>query len=377
MLITKVALVCAACFSIPFAVTSRAADSVVLQSGTASFSQTLLGVTFSPDQVHDGSFAEFNGWAVLEANTLDGAHGQSAVWETQSDVPPGRLTFTLHFLLGPPYAQHLLGRFRLSVTTADRSTFADGNDQLGQLGSGWIPLHHPTVTVPSGMTVTTLPDFSLLTGGAIPATGQYVVSFDVPLTITGIRLDVIEDPSLTQLGPGHALNGNFLLNEMLVSIEPNALLPYCAGDGVTIACPCGNHGQIPAGCANSVDARGGLLFGSGTPSLSADSLSLNADQLPQSTALYFQGTLPSAGGFGVAFGDGHRCVAGVVVRLAISNHPTGSGAYPTTGAPSVSVRGNVLAPGTRYYQVWYRNAVPYCTASTFNLTNGLCVSWGA
>jgi len=41
----------------------------------------------------------------------------------------------------------------------------------------------------------------------------------------------------------------------------------------------------------------------------------------------------------------------------------------------VSQRGLVTTPGLRTYQVWYRNAAAFCSASTFNLTNGLSVSW--
>jgi hypothetical protein len=42
----------------------------------------------------------------------------------------------------------------------------------------------------------------------------------------------------------------------------------------------------------------------------------------------------------------------------------------------ISVRGAVPTTGAaRYYQVWYRNAAVFCSASTFNLTNGLTVVW--
>jgi hypothetical protein len=41
----------------------------------------------------------------------------------------------------------------------------------------------------------------------------------------------------------------------------------------------------------------------------------------------------------------------------------------------VSVRGGVTVPGVRTYQTWYRNASPFCTPSTFNLTNGLSILW--
>jgi hypothetical protein len=53
----------------------------------------------------------------------------------------------------------------------------------------------------------------------------------------------------------------------------------------------------------------------------------------------------------------------------------GASQYPEPGDPSVSVKGLVTTPGTREYQVWYRNAATFCTTSTFNLTNGLSVSW--
>jgi hypothetical protein len=29
----------------------------------------------------------------------------------------------------------------------------------------------------------------------------------------------------------------------------------------------------------------------------------------------------------------------------------------------------------RYYQLWYRDSVSYCTAATYNLTNGVQVQW--
>jgi hypothetical protein len=39
------------------------------------------------------------------------------------------------------------------------------------------------------------------------------------------------------------------------------------------------------------------------------------------------------------------------------------------------VTGAIAAPGDRYYQVWYRNAAAFCGPDTFNLTNGLRVTW--
>lgn len=38
-------------------------------------------------------------------------------------------------------------------------------------------------------------------------------------------------------------------------------------------------------------------------------------------------------------------------------------------------RGQVYAPGWRYYQLWYRNSAAFCTSATFNLSNGFALEW--
>jgi hypothetical protein len=75
------------------------------------------------------------------------------------------------------------------------------------------------------------------------------------------------------------------------------------------------------------------------------------------------------------FGDGLRCAGGTIRRLGTKTNSAGGSQYPAAGDLPVSVRGAVGAPGTRTYQVWYRNAVGYCTAATYNLTNGLEITW--
>jgi hypothetical protein len=98
--------------------------------------------------------------------------------------------------------------------------------------------------------------------------------------------------------------------------------------------------------------------------------------MPSSSALYFQGTSQLGGGAGSVFGDGLRCVGGTIIRLGTKNNVAGTSTYPVAGDASVSVRGAVSAGDVRMYQVWYRNAAAFCTSSTFNLTNGVEVSWG-
>ncbi len=151
---------------------------------------------------------------------------------------------------------------------------------------------------------------------------------------------------------------------------------FCFGDGSGTACPCGNASAVGAGagCLSSL-GTGAKLTAAGTPSLSADNIVLAGVGMPDSSALYFQGTMQVNGGMGAAFGDGLRCAGGSVVRLKPVTNAGGSSHYPAAGDPPVSVRGQIAAPGTFEYQVWYRNAASFCTSATFNLSNGLSLTW--
>jgi len=151
---------------------------------------------------------------------------------------------------------------------------------------------------------------------------------------------------------------------------------FCAGDGTATACPCANSGAAGRGCSNSVNAAGARLSASGVASIGIDSLMLFGSGMPNSSALYFQGTGQVSGGMGVTFGDGLRCAGGTLLRLKIVSNTAGISQYPQAGDPSISVRGQITMPGSRSYQVWYRNAATFCTAQTFNLSNGWSVTWG-
>jgi hypothetical protein len=111
-------------------------------------------------------------------------------------------------------------------------------------------------------------------------------------------------------------------------------------------------------------------------SLGNDTCVLAGTGMPNSAALYFQGTDRLNNGAGVVFGDGLRCVGGTIVRLATKQNGAGFSQYPSAGDPPISVRGGIVTPGMRRYQVWYRNANPaFCTAATYNLTNAVEVTW--
>lgn len=154
-------------------------------------------------------------------------------------------------------------------------------------------------------------------------------------------------------------------------------IAFCFGDAVdtthTTVCPCGNSGSPGHGCANSVNATGALLSGSGVGAY--DSVEFHGSLMPASSlCIYLQGDALTD----VVFGDGVLCTGGGLIRLRTKLNAGGASAYPEAGDPSVSSRGQV-APGSgaqRYYQTYYRNpASAFCPPATFNVTNGVVVMW--
>ena len=58
--------------------------------------------------------------------------------------------------------------------------------------------------------------------------------------------------------------------------------------------------------------------------------------------------------------------------------PTASSAtWPGGSNPNpIHVTGGTVAGDVRHFQVWYRDAAAFCSASTYNLTQGLTLTFG-
>ena len=158
--------------------------------------------------------------------------------------------------------------------------------------------------------------------------------------------------------------------------QTGGIFAFCFGDGSATSCPCGNVGTSGNGCPSSLFPGGANLAWSGVPRVAFDNFKLLGSNMPNSSALYFQANAQQNGGLGSVFGDGLRCANGSVVRLGTKINAGGISQYPMPGDLPISIRGAVPLPGaTRTYQCWYRNAAVFCTASTFNLTNGVQALW--
>lgn len=206
------------------------ASLVMLVNGTSTFTQESDDCTnCGPVQTTDGIYSDVpgpgntNGWTIAAPPDRLDAFSQTIVWEAATDISAYGIQMTMYFNHWNP--QHLLGRFRFSVTQDDRSTFADGLKTGGDVSATWTVLDNGNVSGPAGMNFTVLSDNSVLAGGDIPSYGTYVVQYSLPFDgVTGLRLEALDDPALPFSGPGfHATNGNFVLTE--IEVETFAAVP--------------------------------------------------------------------------------------------------------------------------------------------------------
>lgn len=160
-------------------------------------------------------------------------------------------------------------------------------------------------------------------GRAVAASGQRVVVGDHEDSASG-----------QQSGAAH----------VFADAEPG--LASCFGG----ACPCANVDPA-AGCANSTGA-GARLGGTGSPSVAADDLVLQATGLPpQRVALFV-----ASGATGSAtYLDGLQCVAAPLFRYGASRQSSGAAGVATLVTPASSSAGFVAAGSTRHFQVVYRD----------------------
>ncbi|MBK7641442.1 MAG: hypothetical protein IPJ19_00085 [Planctomycetes bacterium] len=158
--------------------------------------------------------------------------------------------------------------------------------------------------------------------------------------------------------------------------------PASAG---AISCPCANPPSGSGrGCNNSASTGGASITGAGNNSLATPTVAFTtAGERPTSPSILLQGN--SSNATGVVFGQGVRCVTGVLKRLYTKTAVGGSITAPNLGGgdPSIPARsaalGDVIGAGTtRWYAVYYRDPIVLggCVAtSTYNITNTAQVVW--
>lgn len=212
------------------------AAGVALQNASATYSAQnpcCVGLWHPRNTIDGRTSGSFTSWSIYQ----DPMQPATIVWETQADLTltAQPLVFALHHQDFVPSPGHNLGRFRLSYTIDDRSTFADGLDIGGDVDANWAIIVPANAVSSGGETMTTLADSSILVSGGSNYYPTYTIR-SAPLTvggITGFRLEAIQDASLPFGGPGRQpANGNAHLSEFVVTTIPEPAAPLLAGFGL-------------------------------------------------------------------------------------------------------------------------------------------------
>ena len=191
---------------------------ITLSMGTAAATFSQSGYTVG--RAFDGSNTAA-GWAIERDNGTTSAETAAVEFAADTYPYPGgtSLEVTLAQLLG---SSHRLGRFRLAVTNAPRSAFADGVAINGNVGAPeiWSVARVESAISDNGITLTPQGDGSVLPSGSA-STATYTVRITTPLRgLTGIRLEALETPGLPTNGPGASSSGNFSVSECRVAVGP-------------------------------------------------------------------------------------------------------------------------------------------------------------
>ena len=172
------------------------------------------------------------------------------------------------------------------------------------------------------------------------------------------------------------------VNGFQIVQDSSSFAAICPGDSTAFPpCPCGNTGATNHGCDNSAATGGALLAASGNTT--PDTVVLTSSfELPNVLSIFLQG---HANIFpGVLFGDGVRCVNGMLKRLYTHNASGGIVSAPVGADLSITARsaalGDTISPGEmRYYQVYYRDPnLAFCPSPTgdgWNVSSGISIAW--
>ena len=152
---------------------------------------------------------------------------------------------------------------------------------------------------------------------------------------------------------------------------------FCFGDGSGAFCPCFNQGQIGNGCENGLSTGGAHLLAMGTTSPDTVLLT-SSNELPSALTIFLQGTQSMAA---VPYGNGLRCIGGVLKRLYNRNAVNGTVSAPQGADLSITARSAALnhpiLPGQlKFYMTYSRDPNPnVCTGLGFNSSNALGIVW--
>ncbi|MDZ4773957.1 MAG: hypothetical protein SGI72_12580 [Planctomycetota bacterium] len=246
----------------------------------------------------------------------------------------------------------------LTLTTCGLTTSTDTDTKITVYNGAGCPVSPSGYACDDDSCTTPFPELN--TNLVVPITCGQVITIQLGNYSTALTVNIVGSMGVTESGTPCA--------------TPSTT--FCTGDAVGTTClACGNNGAAGRGCANSGFAGGTRLANSGIASVSADTLVLTTTDIT-GPGLFFQANGLAANP--ITFGDGMLCAAAGILRLGVVFPTAGSSSYPggLTPNPITIGGGPIFASDVKHYQCWYRDAIAFCTASTFNTSNGISLTWG-
>ncbi len=184
-----------------------------------------------------GSFKEIEADHTRLAETLGKKETEAALKkpllerQRQADISTAKAALAAYEKeLAPKLAEREAQRVK-QIAALEKSV-KDAENNLGAVVAAWekqqstaikwVPLQPKDLKGGNSVNLIAAPDGTVTVTGA-RRNGEYVITAETDLTgITGVRLEVISDPSLPNKGPGRAPDGNFVLTELDLSAAPKA-----------------------------------------------------------------------------------------------------------------------------------------------------------
>ncbi len=235
---------------------------VPLQSATAQFTQAGFSIAATIDGNANPPTNSTASWADAGSGGVGDTANNVAVYETAQNLNPlGQMTLLTFNITSGDFTNHLLGNLRLSITTDDRSFFADGLANGGDVTANWIQLTPESITTTGTSSFTIRPNNTILAGGTPQNRETYTIrALTNVANITGFRLELLEDVSLPGNGPGRGpTNGNFVMQEFQVVAQPGVLV--VSEDGSSTLDVLANDIEIDDGDTLTIVAASGTTQG--------------------------------------------------------------------------------------------------------------------